>query len=214
MAEGSRQLSFSELTDSSAISSTTTSAGLSSAGTASQINDNKSAKDQREAKLWLDPEEYSLRKRLPPSLPKRNSDVYVTNKTHFKAQLNRCERIIDEGIIAGDTVACLKEKASEKPVLLYLHSLGAAIPRALNLALQLQRRYGSRIHLDTTTSTVELTDDFEPIVFENLNSDANAPLTRTRYNSAVHIKISSRNDLVNSGLETDHEHSTTVLQEQ
>lgn len=117
MAEGSRQLSFSELTDSSAISSTTTSAGLSSAGTASQINDNKSAKDQREAKLWLDPEEYSLRKRLPPSLPKRNSDVYVTNKTHFKAQLNRCERIIDEGIIAGDTVACLKEKASEKPVL-------------------------------------------------------------------------------------------------
>ena len=42
------------------------------------------------------------------------------------------------------------------------------------------RRYGSRIHLDTTTSTVELTDDFEPIVFENLNSDANAPLTRTR----------------------------------
>ena len=114
-------------------------------------------------------------------------------------------------------MACLKEKASEKPVLLYLHSLGAAIPRALNLALQLQRyfnncykitnvvrgnsylkgkskdmdkvdsndyyffrRYGSRIHLDTTTSTVELTDDFEPIVFENLNSDANAPLTRTR----------------------------------
>lgn len=56
--------------------------------------------------------------------------------------LFRCERLIDEGInLSEETVACTKEQEGtlEKPVLVYLHSLGAAIPRALNLALQLQR---------------------------------------------------------------------------
>ena len=37
----------------------------------------------------FDKEEFSIRKRLPPHLPKRNNDVYVTNKTAFKAQLDR-----------------------------------------------------------------------------------------------------------------------------
>jgi len=217
MAESAspRPLSSSESPVSSANTPTLISVGLNSAGTISQVNEKNTAQDKKEAKLWLDPEEYSLRKRLPPSLPKRNSDVYVTNKTHFKAQLNRCERLIDDGItIAEDTVACLKEGTSEKPVLLYLHSLGAAIPRALNLALQLQRRYGSRIQLDTTTSTVELTDDFEPIAFENPSSTAKAAITRTRHNSAVHIKISSCNSVVTSGIEADNGNTTTVLQEQ
>ena len=40
-------------------------------------------------KLVFDKEEFSIRKRLPPNLPKRNNDVYVTNKTVFKAQLER-----------------------------------------------------------------------------------------------------------------------------
>ena len=52
------------------------------------FSDEKS-QDKKESKFWLDPEEFTLRKRLPPSLPKRHSDVYVTNKTNFKAQLNR-----------------------------------------------------------------------------------------------------------------------------
>ena len=40
---------------------------------------------------------------------------------------------------------------------LFLHSLGAAIPRALNLALQIQKSFGVGITLETATSTVELT---------------------------------------------------------
>lgn len=97
-------------------------------------------------KVWFDPEEFAIRKRLPPSLPRRPIDVYVTNKTAFKAQLERCQGLIDKG----------------EPEI-YLHSLGAAIPRALNLALQLQKDNSATVTLDTVTSTVELTDDFEPL---------------------------------------------------
>lgn len=118
------------------------------------------------SKIYFDKEEFSIRKRLPPNLPKRNIDVYVTNKTAFKAQLERCKKLIDQG-------------ESE----IYLHSLGAAIPRALNLALQIQKFYGSGVCLDTATSTVELTDDFEP-----LHGDLQAE-SQSRYNSAVHVKI-------------------------
>ena len=35
--------------------------------------------------------------------------------------------------------------------------MGAAIPRALNLALSVEKAYGAAITLETATSTVELT---------------------------------------------------------
>lgn len=35
----------------------------------------------------IDPIEFGLRKRLPPSLPKRPTDVYITLKTDFKVRL-------------------------------------------------------------------------------------------------------------------------------
>ena len=62
----------------------------------------------------------------------------------FVVQFCRCRKLIDQG-------------ESE----LYLHSLGAAIPRALNLALQIQKSYGVRITLETATSTVELTGEID-----------------------------------------------------
>ncbi len=114
----------------------------------------------------FDPEEFQIRKRLPPLLPKRPNDVYVTNKTSFKAQLDRCQTLIEKG-------------ESE----IYLHSLGAAIPRALNLSLQIQKANSNTVTLETQTSTVELTDDFEPITNEGTES------SQSRLNSAVHIKI-------------------------
>jgi len=174
-------------------------------------SDGKS-QDKKEVKFWLDPEEYTIRKRLPPTLPKRNSDVYVTNKTNFKAQLNRCQRLIDEGLLISNTDNIkTKEDICNKVVLVYLHALGAAIPRALNLALQLQRNYGPRVILDTATSTVELTDDFEPVSHDNSNSKET--VTQTRYNSAVHIKISC--ELTTStGVNTDTFNTSSTLQEQ
>ena len=67
----------------------------------------------------------------------------VNRKLFFYPILShfRCERLIDEGLTnVEDTAKCTKDKEeSDKNVLIYLHALGAAIPRALNLALQLQR---------------------------------------------------------------------------
>ena len=55
----------------------------------------------------------------------------------------RCERLIDDGIaVLEDTTGSKNKEATiDKQALVYLHSLGAAIPRALNLALQLQRYF-------------------------------------------------------------------------
>ena len=65
-----------------------------------------------------------------------------------------------------------------------MHSLGAAIPRALNLALQIQKDNSNTVSFETVTSTVDLTDNFEP-----LESSAAGTNQNQRHNSAVHIKI-------------------------
>lgn len=218
MAENasSRPAATSESTFSPPRLSNLTSVGSNPVGSNTQFQEKAPVQEKKESKFWLDPEEFSLRKRLPPSLPRRNIDVYVTNKTHFKAQLNRCERLIDEEITnIEDNANCTKgTEASDRNVLIYLHALGAAIPRALNLALQLQRKYGSRIQLDTITSTVELTDDFEPLVFEQSTSATKESITHNRYNSAVHIKISRHHIPGSSGVHTENENSRPIAQQE
>jgi len=120
--------------------------------------------------LWLDPEEVVVRRRLPAAFPKRHVDIYITNKTHPKAQLDRVHQLISSG---------------ENEV--YLHALGAAIPRALNLALKVKKNYGDRVTLDTATNTVELTDDFERV--DESSATAAGGQSRTRLNSGVYVKI-------------------------
>lgn len=111
-------------------------------------------------------EEYTFRKRLPPKWPRRKNDVYVTRKSHFAAQLERCQKLLDSG---------------EQE--LYIHGLGAAVSRAIHLALQLKRRLHGSIDVDVSTATVNLCDDFTPEM-DHLNSDS-----QTRNNSAIHIRI-------------------------
>lgn len=114
----------------------------------------------------FDDEEFQVRKRLPPRFPVRKNDVYVTRRTNFKAQLARCEKLLDSGFDA-----------------VYIHGLGAAVNRAINLALQLKRRGVGSLDLAINTSTVEVTDDLEPLL-DDIESQ-----TRVRNCSAVHIKI-------------------------
>ena len=127
----------------------------------SNQNNSNSASSPKD-KIWYDPEEYAIRKRLPHNLPRRNIDIYISNKTDFKAQLERCRQFIEKG-------------ESE----FYIHSLGSAISTALSLALQIQKDNTKIVNLETITSTLELTEDFE----------STANLESHRYNSAVHIKI-------------------------
>ena len=46
-------------------------------------------------KIWYDQEEYAIRKKLPPTLPRRPTDIYISNKTAFKAQLGKSDSEID-----------------------------------------------------------------------------------------------------------------------
>ncbi|KAF7229814.1 ribonuclease P protein subunit p20 [Nothobranchius furzeri] len=117
----------------------------------------------------MDPVEYTLRKRLPRKLPKRRNDVYVNMKTDFRAQLARCQKLLEGG---GHREICI-------------HGLGLAINRAINIALQLQTSSQGALQLAANTSTVELVDDLEP----EDPDEAGEPMTRTRNNSAIHIKV-------------------------
>jgi len=106
---------------------------------------------------------------MPPRLPRRNIDVYITPKTQFKAQLSRCSQLLTSG----------------EPEIL-IHALGNAIPRALNLVNVLQKHF-PLLCVDPRTTTLELTDNFEPHTsLDNADCEAGA----TRFNSAIHIRLS------------------------
>lgn len=125
--------------------------------------------DSSSPAVEMDPVEYTLRKRLPRKLPKRRNDVYVNMKTDFRAQLARCQKLLEGG---GHREICV-------------HGLGLAINRAINIALQLQASSQGALQLAANTSTVELVDDLEP----EDPDEAGEPMTRTRNNSAIHIKV-------------------------
>ncbi|XP_061172643.1 ribonuclease P protein subunit p20-like [Saccostrea echinata] len=140
-------------------------------GTSKSSRAENSEKCTKDFKELIDKEEYELRKRLPRKLPKRKTDVYVTRKTNFNCQLERSQKILD----------------SENEV--YIHGLGAAINRAINLALQLQSKGQGSVEMSAHTSTLELVDDLEP------QTDDLEPETQSRNNSAIHIKMYKMNPL-------------------
>jgi len=125
-----------------------------------------SAKGNKRPSLNLDPEEHLLRKRLPPSLPKTETTVYVNTKTPYKAQFVRCCKLLDDGH------TCITA-----------YGLGHAVPTAINLALHLVDDYPALMKINTTTHTVHLADDVLPLKDE-LDSHVNH-----RNNSAVKIQL-------------------------
>lgn len=106
----------------------------------------KRDRTERAEKERYDPEEYRLRKRLPARLPSKPNDVYVNNQTNFKAQLARCFKCI------------------ETETFVHIHGLGAAAPKAINLALQLKLKSTTPLDLSVETSTVKLIGKFQPRV--------------------------------------------------
>ncbi|KAH9380422.1 ribonuclease P protein subunit p20-like [Haemaphysalis longicornis] len=115
----------------------------------------------------FDPDDYQLRKRKASGqLPRRENDVYVNMSTNFKGQLERCRKLLDSGKTE-----------------VFVHALGAAVGRAINLALQVESHYQGVVELDVRTSTVGVVDDLEPL------GDDLEPMTQTRQSSAVHIRL-------------------------
>ena len=114
------------------------------------------------------PHSHARRKRPPKRLAhaQRLNDVYVNRRSDFVSQLARCRKLLDQGVNV-----------------LNIHGLGAAINRAINLALQLKETHSETLEVSATTSTVEVTDDLEPL------TDADDYHTQTRHVSALHITL-------------------------
>jgi len=69
--------------------------------------------------LRRDNEEYKIVKKLPKRFPTRFNDIYITNKTDFKAQIEKIEHILLNEIV--------KNKNEQVDVI--LHAMGPAINR-------------------------------------------------------------------------------------
>jgi len=118
-----------------------------------------------EEKLYRDPEEYAIFKRLNnKQFSKRPNDIYVTRKTNFKAQLERCMKLISS---SGN----YRE--------IYIHGMGSALQRTINLALQFQLKTNCQLH--TTIASLEVTDHLMPLL------DDLEPTSDTRWVSTIYI---------------------------
>lgn len=124
--------------------------------------------DIDEAAGETDPVEFELRKRLPPRMPRRLNDVYVTRRCDFEAQFARCRRLFDRPGITDVTI----------------YGLGLGVNRAVNLALRLEAHMKPLVQLDVRTETLHVTDDLLPI------RDDLDPQTQGRNLSAVKIRVS------------------------
>ncbi|XP_006180487.2 ribonuclease P protein subunit p20-like [Camelus ferus] len=146
--------------------------GAETAGRREAQNSAENREPRGAVETELDPVENTLRTRLPHRRPRRPNDIYVNTKTDFKAQLARCQLLLDGGA-----------RGQNARTEIYIHGLGLAINRAISIALQLHAGSFGPLKVATSTSTVELADELEP------ETDTREPLTRIRSNSAIHTRV-------------------------
>lgn len=91
----------------------------------------------------------------------------MTSNSNYKGQLIRAKKLLVE---------------DGEPFII-LHAIGAAIERAIRLAMGISTACSGQVRCHTETATVDLVDDVIPVDTE-LDLDTN-----TRQNSAVHIRI-------------------------
>lgn len=123
---------------------------------------------------------HHFRKREPQKPSLERAHVYVNNKSNFKCNLEKIEKLW----LGGENVIVVR-------------ALGAAIPRAINLCLQFQKNHFKVLDLNVSTSTVHLADDLEP-----LDDDQDFQVA-TRSNSSICIKIKRKEDS-SANVETAH----------
>ncbi|XP_063624199.1 ribonuclease P protein subunit p20-like isoform X1 [Cydia splendana] len=109
---------------------------------------------------------YAIKKRLPVRPIDGDNIVFITKKTNFKAQLDKCYDLLTKG---------------EKEII--LHGLGAAIQRCCNLALQLEILFSGTCQIEVNTGTVDVVDDLEPLT-DDLDFGA-----QVRHSSSIHIRV-------------------------
>lgn len=108
-----------------------------------------------------------VREKRPPVKPSTGqADIYVTRNSSFIAQLQKCRRLLAKGLPE-----------------IYVHAIGPAMPRAINLALTLAEESCGTLALNTSTSTVRVVDDLMP------DDEEDMPRSEVRMKSAVNIRV-------------------------
>lgn len=113
------------------------------------------------------PEIYRLLKRAPLRGEPSRSDIYVTRGARFKVLVSRAvKRLRVQRVVR-------------------LHALGAALERCADVALAVQAQLGKDVvELGTTTETVVVYDDYEPLV------PGYPARTKKRSKNALHVTLS------------------------
>ncbi|KAG0278722.1 ribonucleases P/MRP protein subunit pop7 [Linnemannia exigua] len=127
-------------------------------------------------------EDATLRKRAPLRPQTLPTDIYVTNTSSYKGQLTRAKKLLVE---------------DGEPFII-LHAMGAAIERAIGLAMGINTACSGQVRCHTETATVDLVDDIIPVDAEK-DFDTN-----TRQNSAIHIRIEMLQPMPGTQREQDY----------
>jgi len=114
-----------------------------------------------------DPQSYSVSKRVPLRRESASCDVYVTRQTRMRALIQRCVSRLDR---SGSVC---------------VHAMGAAINKACDLALAVERECNGNVEIGMKTDSVQVFDDYTPL-------KRDLPMvTKRRIKSAVHITITT-----------------------
>ncbi|GJJ69667.1 ribonuclease P/MRP protein subunit RPP20 [Entomortierella parvispora] len=130
-------------------------------------------------------EDATLRKRAPVRPPTLPTDIYVTQSSSYKGQLTRAKKLLVE----------------DGHPFVMVHAMGAAIERAIGLAMGISASCSGQVRCQTETATVDLVDDLIPV-------DTEQDLgTHGRQNSAVHIRIELLEPMPGTRREFEHQAS-------
>ena len=111
-------------------------------------------------------EEYELVKRRPPKNSRSKNDVYISQRSSFKAQLQKVKKLFESGQTE-----------------VVLHGLGAAIERVVSLALKLEEEAQPLLKLAVTHDSMQVVDELKCV------SEAGSSKTQCRKTPVIHIKI-------------------------
>ena len=104
----------------------------------------------------------------PPTL---KNDIYISRKSSFPALERRAKKLMKDPTVAE----------------IHIHGMGAAMNRAVELALELRRSCPDAFETRVDTSTVDLIDD----VIEQDEKESSLKV-ETRSNSAIHIHLTKK----------------------
>jgi len=118
----------------------------------------KATGEKNTPRVWFSPSEYKLRQNLPPQLPRRPTDIYLTSQSEGKEEQVRASKFLQEGKVV------------------WFHSLGSNIPKCITIVNKLSTDFET-LEVENFSHTWELSDNWSC-------PEEVGP----RYNSGLHVR--------------------------